>query len=124
MTLRGTDMMLIGMNTFIDVALAVHSDMKSHTGGLVTLGRGTVMSKSSKQKLNTTSSTTSELVGYSDYTPSSIWGNKFLDWQGYELENNTHQDNQSAIKLEKNGRRSCGQKTRHIDIRYFYLKDL
>ena len=124
LTLGGTDMMLIGMNTFIDVALAVHLDMKSHTGGLVTLGRGAVMSKSSKQKLNTTSSTTSELVGYSDYTPSSIWGNKFLDWQGYELENNTHQDNQSAIKLEKNGRRSCGQKTRHIDIRYFYLKDL
>ena len=35
-----------------------------------------------------------------------------------------YQDNESAIKLERNGRRSCGQKTRHIDIRYFYLKDL
>ncbi len=33
------------------------------------------------------------------------------------------QDNQSAIKLEKNGRASCGQKSRHIDIRFFFMKD-
>ena len=35
-----------------------------------------------------------------------------------------YQDNESAIRLEKNGRRSCSQRTRHIDIRYFYIKDL
>jgi hypothetical protein len=34
-----------------------------------------------------------------------------------------HQDNQSAILLERNGKTSSSQKTRHIDIRYFFLKD-
>ena len=48
----------------------------------------------------------------------------FLAEQGYELtENNFYQDNQSAIRLEKNGRASCGQKSRHIDIRYFFMQD-
>jgi len=27
------------------------------------------------------------------------------------------------MKLEKNGRSSCGQKSRHIDIRFFFMKD-
>ena len=30
----------------------------------------------------------------------------------------------SAIKLESNGRISSGPKTRHIDIRYFFIKDV
>jgi hypothetical protein len=82
------------------------------------------MSKSSKQKLNTKSSTEAELVGASDYLPSTIWAKMFLEAQGYEIsESKFFQDNQSAMKLEKNGRASCGQKSRHIDIRYFFMKD-
>ena len=34
-----------------------------------------------------------------------------------------YQDNQSAILLEKNGRNSCGDRSRHINIRYFFIKD-
>jgi hypothetical protein len=30
---------------------------------------------------------------------------------------------QSAIKIEKNGKRSSGQKTKHMDNRYFLIKD-
>ena len=29
-----------------------------------------------------------------------------------------------AIRLEKNGRKSCGKCSRHINIRYFFIKDL
>jgi len=48
----------------------------------------------------------------------------FLAEQGYELtENIFYQDNQSAIRLEKNGRASCGQKSWHIDVRYFFMQD-
>jgi hypothetical protein len=115
---------LTTMDTWIDASYAVHQDMKSHTGGAISLGRGAVMSKSSKQKLNTKSSTEAELVGASDYVPNSIWGGRFLEYQGYYLKkNNVHQDNQSAMKMERNGRSSCGQKSRHIDIRYFFVKD-
>jgi hypothetical protein len=29
----------------------------------------------------------------------------------------------STIRFEKNGRKSCGLNSRHIDIRYFFIKD-
>ena len=115
---------LCTLHTGIDASFAVHRDMRSHTGGFISLGRGGIMSKSSKQKINTDSTTTSELVGCSDYAKAALWGQLFLKAQGYETQPILYQDNESAIKLERNGRRSCGQKTRHIDIRYFYLKDL
>ena len=82
------------------------------------------MSKSSKQKLNTKSSTEAELVGASDYLPHAIWAKKFMEAQGYAMkESRFYQDNQSTIRFEKNGRRSCGPNSRHIDIRYFFIKD-
>jgi hypothetical protein len=112
------------MKTWVDASYTVHNDMKSHTGGAVSFGRGAVMCKSSKQKLNTKSSTEAELVGASDYLPYPIWGKKFLEGQGYTLKENIfYQDNQSTIRFEKNGRRSCGPNSRHIDIRYFWIKD-
>ena len=112
------------MKTWVDASYAVHKDMKRHTGGVISFGRGAIVSKSSKQKLNTKSSTEAELVGASDFLPSSIWTRMFLEEQGYKIiENTFYQDNQSAMKLEKNGRMSCGQKSRYIDIRYFFIKD-
>ena len=48
----------------------------------------------------------------------------FLEAQGYRLgETYLEQDNESAIKLEKNGRMSAGPRSRHINIRYFWIKD-
>jgi hypothetical protein len=35
-----------------------------------------------------------------------------------------HRDNQSAMKLEQNGKASCGKRTRHFNIKYFYITDL
>jgi hypothetical protein len=82
------------------------------------------MCKSAWQKLNTKNSTEAEVVGSSDYLPRTIWARMFLAEQGYKLtENVFYQDNQSAIRLEKNGRASCGQKSRHINIRYFFMQD-
>jgi hypothetical protein len=112
------------MQTWIDAAYAVHQDMKSHTGGAISFGRGAILCKSIKQKLNTKSSTEAELVGVSDYLPNTIWVRFFLEAQGYPVNDNiVHQDNESAIRLETNGRASAGKKSRHIDIRYFFVKD-
>ena len=58
---------------WVDAAYAVHDDMKSHTGGATSLGRGAIMCKSTKRKLNTKSSTEAEVVGSSDYLPNTIW---------------------------------------------------
>ena len=34
-----------------------------------------------------------------------------------------YQDNQSAILLEKNGTKSSSKRTRHLNIRYFFIVD-
>ena len=82
------------------------------------------MCKSTKQKLNTKSSTEAEVVRASDYLPHTIWVKKVMEAQGYAIvENMYEQDNQSAIRLETNGRASAGPRSRHIDIRYFWMKD-
>ena len=51
---------------YVDASFAVHPDFKSHTGAVMTMGKGAMQSVSSKQKLNTRSSTESELVGGDD----------------------------------------------------------
>jgi hypothetical protein len=38
-------------------------------------------------------------------------------------ENKVYQDNQSSMLLEKNGRGSSSKRTRHINIRYFFVTD-
>ena len=48
----------------------------------------------------------------------------FMSAQGYGIENNVlNQDNQSEICMEKNGNISFTGKSRHINIRYFFVKD-
>ena len=48
----------------------------------------------------------------------------FLNDQGFKVTDNVvYQDNQSAILLEQNGKGSSGKRTRHIDIRYFFITD-
>ena len=110
--------------SFVDVSFGTHHDMKSHTGGASTFGRGVIMTKSTKQKLNTRSTTESEIVGVSDYLPDLIWLLRFLEEQGYKVTKTVlMQDNEGAIKLEKHGRKSSSRRTRHMDMRYFFIKD-
>ena len=91
---------------WVDAAFAVHMDMKGHTGGLllVSMGRGAIMCRSRKQKLNVLSSTECELVGAASYITNAIWLGQFLEHQGYPLVTKIfYQDNQSAIRFAKNG---------------------
>ena len=109
---------------WVDASFAVHPDMKSHTGAVLSLGRGAACAMSTRQKINTKSSTEAELVGVDDAMPNIIWTRNFLKGQGYTVsENVVYQDNQSAILLERNGRASSGKRTRHVDIRYFFITD-
>jgi hypothetical protein len=109
---------------WVDGSYAVHPDMKSHTGATMTLGKGSVYSASTRQKLNTKSSTEAELVGVDDLMPQILWTRYFLEAQGYDVHENTvYQDNQSTMLLENNGRALSSQRTRHINIRYLFVTD-
>jgi hypothetical protein len=109
---------------WIDAAFAVHPDMRSHTGAVMTLGEGAAQSKSTKQKINTRSSTESELVAADDMIAQVMWTHNFLEAQGYQIKRSiVYQDNQSAMLLEKNGRSSAGKRSRHMNIKYFYITD-
>ena len=91
----------------------------------MSMGIGAIHNKCSKQKLNAKSSTETEIIGASDYIPWTLWAKRFLQAQGYVLKRNIfYQDNMSAMRLESNGLKSCGEKSRHIDIRFFFIKDV
>ena len=108
----------------IDVAYAVHKDMKSHTGGVLTLGKGAVYSRSTKQKINTKSNTEGEIVGVDDILLQVLWTNYFMRAQGYgSKETIVYQDNKSAILLENNGKLSNSKRTKHINVWYYFVKD-
>ena len=48
-----------------------------------------------------------------------------MKYQGYDITSNIfYQENQSAMHLEKNGRKYCGKKSCHIDIHYFLNRDV
>jgi len=110
--------------TLTDASFAVHPDMKSHTGGNLTLGKGAIVSVCAGQKLNTRSSTEAELVGVDDCMCKVLWPRYFMEAQGYPPEDVViYQDNKSAILLEENGRASIGRRTRFIKLRYFFVTD-
>ena len=109
---------------WVDGSFAVHPNMRGHTGGGLSMGRGFPIAISSKQKLNTRSSTESELVAVDDCMPAIMWTRYFLEAQGYGVrENILYQDNLSAILLETNGKFSSSKRTKHIHVRYYFVTD-
>jgi hypothetical protein len=124
--LRGTRTMplILSAKWWIDSSFAVHPNMRGHSGGGLSLGRGFPMVSSTKQKLNTRSSTETEVVGVDDFMPAVCWTKCFLEAQGYTVSDNIiFQDNKSAILLEKNGKASSSKRTKHIDVRFFFITD-
>eukprot|EP00957_Ditylum_brightwellii_P085300 6487800-Ditylum_brightwellii.AAC.1 len=86
------------MRWWIDASFAVHPDIRSHSGGVMMMGRGAVFSSSTKQKLNTKSSTEVELVDLDDLMLQVILTRYFLETQSYTVKDNiVYQDNENVI---------------------------
>ena len=89
---------------WVDASHMTHLDCKGHTGGMMSLRKGAALSYSEKHKLNTKSSTESELVGADAMLIKVLWARYFLEAQGYTVEQNiVFQDNQATMQLEVNG---------------------
>jgi hypothetical protein len=114
---------LLNMIVMIDSAHAVHDDMRGHTGGVTSFGTGIVDEKSSKQKMNTRSSTETEHVGTSEYLPKPIFFELFMGAQGYKPHTILAKDNESEIRMLVNGKASCTSNSKHVAIKYFWCTD-
>ena len=91
---------------------------------MFTMGKGATSSYLRKVKLNTRSSTETELVTADMYMPEMLWTLYFIQSQGYQAECiGLHQDNISTQLLMKNGRFLSGKKTKHIKAKFFFIKD-
>jgi hypothetical protein len=109
LTLRADDIAVV--KWWVDGSHAVHPGCRSHTGGTMLLGKGSVVSTSLKQKINTKSSTEMEVAVADDLMPHICWTNYFLECHGYNGSYVWYQDNKSATLLENNGLRSSGKRT-------------
>jgi hypothetical protein len=109
---------------YVDGSHNVHWDCKGHGGAVFKMGKGATTSYSRKIKLNTRSSTETELYAADMFMPEMLWSLHFIQAQGYEAECvGLYQDNISTQLLIKNGRMSSGKKTKHIKPKFFFIKD-
>jgi hypothetical protein len=109
---------------YVDAAFAVHPDFRSHTGAVMTMGKGATTSLCNKQGMNSRSSTEAEIIAADEAVGPMLWTKRFLEHQGYPVKRNIlFQDNKSAMLLEGNGRKSAGKRSRHLNIRFFFVTD-
>ena len=109
---------------YVDRSHNTHWGCKGHRGVMFTMGKGATSSYSQKVKLNTRSSTETELVVSDMYMPEMLWSLHFIEAQGYNVECvGLYQDNTSMQMLIKNGRFLSGPKTKHMKAKFFFLKD-
>ena len=74
--------------------------------------RGSVISMSKNEKLNTKISTKADLIGSDDALPQMHWTKYLIKAQGYGIYKNIiYQDNLSAMLLETNRNNSSTKKT-------------
>jgi hypothetical protein len=82
---------------FIDGSYALHEDMRGQSGAMLLARNCAMLFRSNKQKVNTRSSTETELVAVDDALPTIQWTKKFMYDQGYDLEMIIKEDNRSKI---------------------------
>lgn len=123
LTLSAEDLRVL--KWYVDSSFAIHPDCRGHTGGMLSLGKGAVTSGSRKQKLNGRSSTEAEIIGVDDFMGPLLWTLYFMRAQGYDATSNIlMQDNQSTMKLLVNGQKSSSKRTKHINVRFYFAKDV
>ena len=98
---------------WIVLSFAVHPNMIGHTGVGLSMGRVFPIVSSTKHKLNTRSSTKTEIVAMDSCMPVILWTRYWLDAQGYDVfEEIFFQDNKISILLENNDKDSSSKCTK------------
>ena len=114
---------------YVDASFATHTDMKSHTGMIVTVGEngGPLDCKSQVQSIHTNSSSEAELVASVVAANHGLFLGRVAKDLGYVKSENLlmilKQDNESTIRIIENGE-GMGGKARYFRIRHAHLKEL
>jgi transposase InsO family protein len=126
---RLTDGQELKLDGYVDSDWAGDKDTSlSTTGYVFTLAGGPVTWSSQKQKNVATSTTHAEYFAASESAKEAYWLRSFmneiavLDGRIHQDTVPLHIDNNSAFKLTKNPESHA--RTRHIDIRYHYIREL
>jgi hypothetical protein len=107
---------------WVKTSHTMYKDCRGHTGAMMSLRKGATTSFSNKQKINTKSSTESELVSADQALSSILHTGYFIEAQGYFVKHNLpFQDNQSTMHLEVNGSLSSSKCTKHIKCCFFFI---
>jgi ribonuclease HI len=110
---------------YVDASYATQPKGRSRTGILLKIAGCAIGVWSVKQKIVTRSSTEAELVALTEALTNIIWLRRLNQYQGYQDMPPTiiWEDNASCIDLITLPRHNR-QRTKHLDIRYFYAKEL
>lgn len=96
---------------------------RSCTGYIFKMSSGIISWKSTRQKTVALSSTEAEYMALSSAIQEAVWLMQLSNELNYAVKPITiYCDNQSAIKLSESD--GYKQRTKHIDIRYHYIRDL
>jgi hypothetical protein len=109
---------------YVDGCYNVHWDYKGQGGPVFTMGKGATSIYSRKMKVNTRSSTETELITADMIMLEMLWALHFIQAQGYSPECvGLYQDNISTQLLIKNVRILSGMHTKHIKVKFFFIKN-
>ena len=111
------------INIMCDASHGAHTDGKGQGGSLVLINNNPIFFRSKKLKINSLSSTESELICVSDSLSPIINIINIIIELGVKIDHKTlFQDNMSTIRMIENGK-STTMRTKHINLRYFTIKE-
>ena len=112
---------VLRLSAYADASYGVHMDGKSHTGNVITLGRGPNYCKSCKQKSVTKSSCEAEILALSNIVSTVAWIKDFLQEIGVDMKPPLlFEDNKAAIFQVTNGPSTAGR-VRHVHIKNAFV---
>ena len=116
----------VTLHATVDASYACHEDFKSHSGCTVHVGNlsGSLLTKSTKQKITADSSTAAEFIATHVVAKEILWARRFLASIGFPQKDPTvlYEDNKSTISMIEN--KCNGKKTKHIGVRYNLIREL
>jgi hypothetical protein len=117
----------MNLHAYFDASWACHSDLKGHTGIIITLGHNgfPIICKSKKQKVVSRSSTEAELIAVFEGLDYLLYIRRLQEFFGYQQSEPIviHQDNTSAMTLAYMGRSASGSNSKYMDLKYFWIKE-